>query len=297
MHPSITLLNQTGARKENAIQNRRGPRYFANQNEWDNILKKLPRLLTATLLALLGLSTNARSQDSGSTTPPAQTDGQPMAAADAKPSDIDSPEPKIDRGDSEGRQPKRILGVIPNYRAVSANTKLPPQKIGEKFWLASEDSFDYSNFLFVSALAGISMAGKSEPAFGQGGAGYGRYYWHTFVDVGIGNYMTEAIVPTLTKEDPRYYTLGKGGFLKRTTYAVSRLFITRTDSGRNTFNISEIVGNGAAAGISNAYYPTTSNTFVKTYQRWGTQIALDGVFNICKEFWPDINRSLFHQKY
>jgi hypothetical protein len=91
--------------------------------------------------------------------------------------------------------------------------------------------------------------------------------------------------------------LGTGGFFKRTGYAVSRLFITRTDAGHNTFNISEIVGNGAAAGIGNAYYPAQSNPWVKTYQRWGTQIALDGVFNIAKEFWPDINKSIFHQKY
>lgn len=109
--------------------------------------------------------------------------------------------------------------------------------------------------------------------------------------------MTEAIVPAVTKEDPRYYTLGKGGFVKRTGYAVSRLFITRTDAGKNTLNISEIVGAGAAAGIGNAYYPAQSNPLVKTYQRWGTQVGLDGVFNIFKEFWPDINQAVFHGKY
>jgi len=109
--------------------------------------------------------------------------------------------------------------------------------------------------------------------------------------------MTEAILPTLTKQDPRYYTLGQGGFFKRTGYAVSRLFITRTDSGRNTFNVSEIGGAGAAAGIGNAYYPTRSSTWVKTYQRWGTQLALDGVGDVLKEFWPEINRAIFHNKY
>ena len=98
------------------------------------------------------------------------------------------------------------------------------------------------------------MDANSYPEFHQGVAGYGRYYWHIFVDTGVGNYMTEAIVPTLTKEDPRYYTLGKGGFLKRSGYAVSRLFITRTDAGHNTFNFSEMIGNGAAAGIGNAVW-------------------------------------------
>jgi hypothetical protein len=197
----------------------------------------------------------------------------------------------------EGKQSKRILWIIPNYRAVSANAHLPPLSFKEKFWLATEDTFDYSDFILVGGLAGISMAQKSQPSFGQGGSGYGQYYWHIYVDGAIENYMTEAIVPAVTKEDPRYYTLGKGGFFKRTGYAVSRLLITRTDGGRATFNISEIVGAGAAAGIGNAYYPAESNPFVKTYQRWGTQVGLDGVFNVLKEFWPDINQAVFHGKY
>jgi hypothetical protein len=210
----------------------------------------------------------------------------------------DSAKPKEDEhADLEGKQPKRILGIIPNYRSVSVDAQLPPVSVKQKFWLATQDTFDYSNFILVGAIAGVSMAQKSIPEFNQGAAGYGRYYWHSFADTGIGNYMTEAIVPTLTREDPRYYTLGRGGFFKRTGYAVSRLVITRTDSGRATFNISEIVGNGAAAGIANTYYPSKYGTFTKTYQRWGTQVGLDGIFNIAKEFWPDINKAIFHQKY
>ncbi len=232
-------------------------------------------------------------QDSqqGSTT----TDGKPPLP-DAPTARINPAEPN-NPNDQYGKQPKRILGIIPNYRAVSANTHLPPQSFKNNLWLATEDTFDYSDFIFVGGLAGIAMAGKSQPSFGQGGAGYGRYYWHIFADGGIENYMTEAIVPAVTAEDPRYYTLGKGGFIKRTSYAVSRLFITRTNAGKSTFNLSEIVGAGAAAGIGNAYYPAESNPLVKTYQRWGTQVGLDGVFNVLKEFWPDINRAVFREKY
>ena len=225
-----------------------------------------------------------------------------------KPTDQSSPEPnsqtsKRDSADAsnpdeqQGKQSKRILWIIPNYRSVSANTFLPPLSLKDKFWLATEDTFDYSDFIFVGGLAGIALAQRSQPALGQGAVGYGRYYWRIFTDGAIEDYMTEAIVPALTKEDPRYYTLGKGGFVKRTGYAISRLFITRTDSGKNTFNISEFVGAGAAAGIGNLYYPPQSNTWVKTYQRWGTQVGLDGVFNILKEFWPDIDQKVFHGKY
>lgn len=197
----------------------------------------------------------------------------------------------------ESNQSKRILWIIPNYRAVNTTTLLPPLSFKGKIWIATEDTFDYSDFVFVGALAGISMSQKSDPSFGQGSTGYGRYYWRAFADTGIENYMAEALVPAATREDPRYYAMGKGGFLKRTGYSVSRLFITRTDAGNNTFNLSELVGSGAAAGLGNAYYPLQSNLWVKTYQRWGTQVALDGVFNILKEFWPDINQAVFHGKY
>jgi hypothetical protein len=221
--------------------------------------------------------------------------------SDSKSSLPDAPAPAANPGgqtdEQYGKQPKRILGIIPNYRAVSANTQLPPLSFKGAMWLATQDTFDYSSFLFVGGLAGIAMAGKSQPSFGQGAEGYGKYYWHSFADNGIENYMTEAIVPTLTREDPRYYTLGKGGFIKRTGYAASRLLITRTNSGGNTFNLSEVVGAGAAAGIGNVYYPPEYNPWVKTYQRWGTQVGLDGLFNVLKEFWPDIDRSIFHSKY
>jgi hypothetical protein len=265
------------------------------------IVKAIPLFCMAAALAGMLTAASVQAQEPGS----AQDQNPPRTAtpADGKSSPPDAPTPAIkqpdpnDSNDQFGKQPKRILGIIPNFRAVSANTHLPPLSFKSKFWLATQDTFDYSDFIFVGALAGIAMAGKSQPTFGQGAEGYGRYYWHLFVDGAIENYMTEAIVPVATREDPRYYTLGQGGFFKRTGYAVSRLFITRTNSGKRTFNLSEIVGAGAAAGIGNAYYPAQNNQWVKTYQRWGTQVGLDGAFNVLKEFWPDVNQAIFHGKY
>jgi hypothetical protein len=198
---------------------------------------------------------------------------------------------------AEVKQSKRILWIFPNYRAVSADTQLPPLSLKDKFWLATQDSFDYSSFISAGMLAGVSQANRSYREFGQGTKGYGRYFWHAVADQAVGNYMTEAIVPAVTHEDPRYYTLGHGGFFKRTGYAVSRLLVTRSDSGHRTINLSEIVGNGAGAGISDLYYPSRERAWTKTGQKWVTQIALDGVFNIVKEFWPDINHTVFHGKY
>jgi hypothetical protein len=196
----------------------------------------------------------------------------------------------------QGQQTKRILGIIPNFRAVSANVHLPPQTAKEKFITASQDSFDYSSLLLPAAAAGINQATNATPEFHQGAAAYGRYFWHSFVDQTSENYFVEFIVPVITHEDIRYYTLGSGGFWKRTGYSLSRAVITRNDKGTDTFNISEIVGAGAAAGISNFYYPRPERTFGNTAERWGTNVGIDAGTFFFKEFWPDINHALFHGK-
>ena len=197
----------------------------------------------------------------------------------------------------EGEQTKRILGIIPNFRSVSVDAKLPSLSPRDKFKLMLQDSFDYSSFIYVGILAGVGQAQNSYPAFHQGAGGYGRYYWHSFADNVGGNLMTEAVVPTLTREDPRYYTLGRGGFVRRTGYSISRLFLTRTDGNGRSPNISEIVGNGAAAGIANLYYPSEDRTWTKTGQRWLTQVDLDGASNLIKEYWPFLNSKLFRREH
>jgi hypothetical protein len=197
---------------------------------------------------------------------------------------------------AEGRQTKRILFVIPNFRAVSADQHLPPQPVKEKFKTAMLDSFDYSSFIFVAGQAGVAQANNSYPEFGQGARGYGRYYWHTLADAINENTWVEFIVPSVLHQDTRYYTLGSGDFAKRLGYAFTRTVITRTDEGHETFNFSEILGAGAFSGVANFYYPSQERTLTKTYQRWITNIAIDGCTFAFKEVWPDINNAIFHQQ-
>ncbi len=195
-----------------------------------------------------------------------------------------------------GKQTKRILYIVPNFRAVSADQMLPPQTVREKFKTATLDSVDYSSFIFVAVQSGIAEARDANPEFRQGAAGYARYYWHTYADYLDENLWVEFILPATLHQDSRYYTLGRGSFSKRLAYSFSRIAITRTDSGHEAFNTSEIFGAGAAAGISSLYYPSPERTFTKTYQRCITSVAIDGGTFVFKEFWPDLNRKFFHQK-
>lgn len=194
------------------------------------------------------------------------------------------------------KQTKRILWVIPNYRAVSADANVPPLDSRGKFKLMIDDSFDYSAFLYTGFVAALRYGANSYPEFGDGWSGYGRYYWHSFVDQAQGDFFTEFLLPVAFKQDPRYFTKGHGGFFNRTGYALSRLAVTRSDKGTEQFNVSEILGNLMAGALSNAYYPDKERGLGNTMNNWGVQLALDGGFNVVKEFWPDIARKVLHQK-
>jgi hypothetical protein len=197
---------------------------------------------------------------------------------------------------SVGKQTTRMFGVIPNFAAVSADTELPPLTVRGKFILATKDSVDYSSFIWAGMQAGQSMALRSYPELGHGAAGYRRYYWRAFVDQASGSYFTEAIVPAVTHEDPRYYTLGHGGFFRRAGYALSRVVLTKTDSGGTSFNFSEVLGNGMEAGLANFYYPAQERSLHNTAVNWVAQLEAASLNNLAREFWPDIRHKLLRQK-
>jgi hypothetical protein len=272
----------------------------------------LIRGVVATILFVVFSSTARCTQSSLPAAPNRQTDDQQEQASDrvaASSSQLGQetttktqtqealqPTAVPPKDDSEGKQTKRMFWVIPNFAAVSANTQLPPLSVRGKFALATQDSVDYSSFVWTGILAGQSLALNTYPELGKGAAGYGRYYWRGFVDQASGAFFTEALVPALTHEDPRYYTLGHGSFLRRTGYALSRVVLTKTDSGGVSFNFSEVLGNGMVAGLSNLYYPPEERGLRKTAENWATGLESAALNNLVKEFWPDIRHKILRQK-
>ena len=253
---------------------------------------------TAELDKQSGPAPEQQAQQSGSTV---DSVTQPDAATEPKPL-MDMPAPAADRtpvnpktNSSEGQQTKRMFWIIPNFAAVSADAETQPLTTGGKYRIAMQDSVDYSSFVWAGMLAGQSMALRSYPELRNGVAGYSRYYWRAFVDQASGSFFTEAFVPALRHEDPRYFTRGHGGFFHRVGYAVSRVVVTKMDSGGTGFNYSEIVGNGLEAGLSNLYYPPQERSLHNTAINWVAQLEAASLNNVIREFWPDIRHKLFRQ--
>ena len=181
-----------------------------------------------------------------------------------------------------------MFGVLPNYSTVDGpadgnSTTVPVISNRQTFRLASLNSFDPVVFPYVGLMTAFD---------GNRDANYGDRYMRAFADNSIGNFMTTAVVPSLTNQDPRYFRSGEGGAFRRIAYAASRGVVTRTRLGRAVFNISEVGGNLAAAGLSNLYHDAADRTVVGTMSRWGLQVMGDTISNELKEFWPDIHAKL-----
>jgi hypothetical protein len=271
-----------------------------------NFLVRSTAPFTLFALGLIACtSAYSQSSDSSTTSPsyflslpdaPGSSSSSSGGAADPTQQTSGGPRHAATPATHEDPQQKRIFGIMPNFRSVTAGTVLPPQTIKDKLVTASEDSFDYSAFVLAALVAVYSYGTNQTPEFHTGGAAFGRYYWHTLVDQTSENYFVEFIIPSITHEDTRFYSLGKGGFGKRAVYSLSRTFITRSDSGKTVFNSGEIVGAGVSAGISNLYYPAPERTVGNTMDKFGTSLGIDMASFFVKEFYPDIYHFVFHKK-
>lgn len=207
------------------------------------------------------------------------------------------PTPKTDQNQTTLGSNDRLFYALPNFLTVENAKQLPPLTAGQKFKLQARSQFDYFEIPWYGILAAFSQARDTSAGYGQGAAGYGKRYASEWGDGSIENFMTAAVFTSVLHQDPRYYQLGKGSFWHRVGYAVSRIVVTRADSGQQVFNASEVFGSAVAAGTSTyTYHPRDERTLRNTASVWGTQIGLDTFTLNVKEFWPDIRRKFSHNK-
>jgi hypothetical protein len=236
-------------------------------------------------LANLLLLTSAAQQ----TPPPNPPVSQQSQPADKNKNAADPKTPAKNDGTSNDR----LFYALPNFLTLENTGQVPPLTVGQKFKVVTRGSFDYIQVPWYAFLSGISQAENSEPGYGQGAQGYGKRFGAAFADGTIENYITGAILPSLLRQDPRFFQSGQGGFWHRTGYAVSRTVVTRTDAGHQQFNFSEVFGSAASAAISTySYHPSADRTLSNTASVWGTQVGYDTITIVVKEFWPDIRRKL-----
>ena len=178
---------------------------------------------------------------------------------------------------------QRVLGFIPNFY-VSYIPDAAPLTPKQKFGLAWKSSSDPITIVLVGALAGAQQATNEFKGYGQGAQGYAKRFGASYADVFDGTFLGAAVFPTLLHQDPRYFYKGTGSFRSRLLYALANAFICKGDDKKWQPNYSNILGNIAAGGIANAYYPPSNRGAGLTFETAGVRIGETALAGIFQEF-------------
>ena len=209
------------------------------------------------------------------------------SSQDPAPSAASQTAAQTDKKDREAKDevPKRIFWIIPNFMTTNDQPEnkgplTPAQKFNIAWHQFSDESAHFGNLL----QAGISQAADGIPHYGQGWGAFGERFAAQEGDQFTGSYLIYGILPTVLHQDPRYFRKGRGAALSRIAYAASRVLISRTDSGRGTFNASQVFGQLGQAGISLVYYPKQDRDVHGLIQGWAVNQAYNIGWNQLKEF-------------
>jgi hypothetical protein len=179
---------------------------------------------------------------------------------------------------------QRLLGVIPNYY-VSYIPHAAPLTTKLKFQLAWKTTIDPVSLVITGGIAGVEQANNAYSGYGQGAQGYGKRFGAAYADFVSGTFIGSAILPSLLKQDPRYFYKGTGSRTSRFLYAVANAVICKGDNGRWQPNYSSIIGGLAAGGISNIYYPAQNrNGASLTFENDLIATGEGAIGNVIQEF-------------
>jgi hypothetical protein len=221
-----------------------------------------------------------------------------LQAEAADPSAILPAPPAVETaGPATAQTGERILGVIPNYQTVNDSTlPVAPLTRRQKWSLAVRETMDPFNVANAVVGSGFSQMGNQTPKYGEGAPAFAKRFGAAWADLATQNFFSAGVLATVLHQDPRYYRRGpRSSVMKRVVYSVSRLAVTRQDSGRNTFNASGMLGMVMGIAASNAYYPSQSIRGEVMAARLSTSLTGGVIGNLMSEFWPDIQKKFFHK--
>lgn len=189
----------------------------------------------------------------------------------------------------ERQQPKRILGMMPNFRSVSGGSRPHPPGWKYNFNVATHQATDYSTFIILGLTSLFAEGENEHPVFGKGVDGYYSYIWRGFLDKSDGTYLSAWLLPSVLHEDTRFYALGAGhSAVIRELYVISRQGVARTYGGRQTPNIAGVGGKVLTQLVSRTYYPPSASTFSVLATKFGYSAMRDVINSTIREFYPDL---------
>jgi hypothetical protein len=227
----------------------------------------------------------APAQTQSPTQPPSDSSSSAQPAQTAP----ETKEQKAERArrELEAEEHQRMLGVVPMFN-VQSDANAAPLTPKQKYQLFFKSSTDWYVFAITAIDGELSLLGQEYPSYGEGGEGFAKYWGAAYADTFDGNLWGNAILTSWWKEDPRYYRMGHGKFIKRVGYSAFTTIWCKRDKGTWGPNYANVAGNFIGGAISNLYYPSDQRGVVLSLGR-GASVTYEGIVGAeIAEFWPDI---------
>jgi hypothetical protein len=258
------------------------------------------RLFSYIVLLFAGLavgSTQGAAQDKpDAPEPKAIADSASQSAQEQSGTEQKTTGPPSNPTGQQDENPKRILGIIPNFQTKDDTPQnQPPLTVSEKYVLAYHQTVDFSAHFGNAFQAMLQQASNGQPHYGQGWGPYAERFGAAEADQATSAFFIFGFLPHVLHDDPRYFRKARGSIGSRIVYSASRTWITRTDAGNSTFNVPQIAGQLLQQSISTAYYPPEDRTAGRVFQNWGTNLAYNCAYNVLKEFYPDFLHLVFRR--
>jgi hypothetical protein len=235
------------------------------------------------------------------TAPAPAASGSPSQSSSSQqstPQQPDTEETKHQKAEEQIKEQEhqRVAGIVPSFN-VTYHADAVSLSAAEKFKLQLRSDIDPYTFSIAAIVAGIGEAEDTNNGIGWGPSGYAERTAAAYGDNVIGNFLGNAVLPSVLHQDPRYYRLGHGTVRHRLLYAFATTFICKHDNTHKWEpNYSNVLGNMIAGEISNFYYPDGNKSNVAQAIETGLTVTFEGSFGgELQEFWPDISRKFFHK--
>jgi hypothetical protein len=196
---------------------------------------------------------------------------------------VEASQKEIAQAQIQAQEKQRVLGIVPNFYS-SYIWNAAPMTSQQKFGLAVRSTTDPVAFMVAGGVAGVEQWHNTFPGYGRGTDGYLKRFGAAYADNVIGRMVGSAMLPSIFHQDPRYFYKGSGSITSRALYAISQTVVCRGDDGRSEPNYSHVLGNFAAAGISNLYRSPEDRSASLTIRNGFIITGSNAVGNLVREF-------------
>jgi hypothetical protein len=167
-----------------------------------------------------------------------------------------------------------------------------PLTTGGKFKLFVNQSISPPYILEAGFSAALDQARNIPKGYGQGWSAYGSRFGANMARSSSSSFFETFLLASFLHEDPRFFPESKPSLWRSLKYSTQRIVVTRSDSGRDVFNTSGLLGPLASEGLANAYLPSSERSVGKTLTRFAADLGWRVGGNMFKDYWPTFFRTM-----